>query len=331
MPNPKGNDKQEPKQSQESSAQPHPRDGHLRLPNYIVERLAKLRLNGTQWQILWAVWRHTLCWQQPGEWRNRPYPISIDDLVDDTGINEYQLKRELGHLIEMNIIHRDNTPGGRGHKPITAFNLDPHTWNVSLNGSEIATLKERVADMTPFTEQKGSGNATPTTPEIEEKGSELVTPSVADSLPFTNRSATLSVPKLKLPKETLNKHLNKQYIVIFDLWNSLNIIHHKKLVDEMRRALKSALGNYAQEEICQAIRNYAEIVESDDYFFKYRWTLKDFLRRGLEKFMDGEVARENYRIGGRYDRQPEKGVRPAPDQERLHPVKRIDGETGEEK
>ena len=73
---------------------PGPEDGHLRMPNWLVERLAKLRLNGTQWQILWAIWRRTLCWQQPGGWGNRPYPTGIEDLVSATDLNEYQVKRE---------------------------------------------------------------------------------------------------------------------------------------------------------------------------------------------------------------------------------------------
>ena len=179
------------------------------MPNSLVERLARLRLNGTQWQILWAVWRRTLCWQQPGQWRNRPWPIGTSELADACGINAQQVKREMGGLVKMNIIHRDNTPGGRGHKPITAFNLDPSTWNVSLNGSEIATLKERVTDMTPFTEQKGSESVTPTMEEVEEKGSELVTPSVADSLPFTDRSATLSEPSSKLLKKHKRNNIKK--------------------------------------------------------------------------------------------------------------------------
>jgi len=170
--------------SQESSAEPHPKDGHLRMPNNLVERLAKLRLTGTQWQILWGVWRHTLCWQQHGDWGNRPYPISIDDLVDDTAINEYQLKRGMSDLVEMNIILRDNTPGGRHHKAVTAFNLDPSTWKVPLKSSEIATL---------------------TGAEAQEKGSKFAPPFRAKMLPFPGKNATLSEAKPKL----LNKHLNK--------------------------------------------------------------------------------------------------------------------------
>lgn len=48
------------------------------------------------------------------------------------------------------------------------------------------------------------------------------------------------------------------------------------------------------ETIKQAISNYSVILKSDLYFFKYRWTLVDFLNRGLEKFLDLEAAKQNY-------------------------------------
>lgn len=185
---------------------PGPENGHLRMPNWLVERLARLRLNGTQWQILWAVWRRTLCWQEKGHWGNRPWPISTGDIAAAIDINLHQVKRGMSSLVDMNIILRDNTPGGRGHKPVTSFNLDPTTWKAPLNSSEIATLTERVTDVIPITEPKGSNIVTPTMEEVELKGSGLVPPSVADSLPFTDKSATLSVPNSKL----LNKHIKKQ-------------------------------------------------------------------------------------------------------------------------
>jgi phage replication O-like protein O len=206
------------------------------MPNWLVERLAKLRLNGTQWQILWAIWRRTLCWQQPGGWGNRPYPTGIEDLVSATDLNEYQVKRETSQLVKMNIILRESTRG-RGHKPLTAFNLDPSTWKVPQKGSEIATLSQRVAEEQPFATQKGSETATPIPEGFEKKGSGNATPWVADSLPFTNRSATFSEAKSKLPKKTLKKHYKETYIVVFDHWNSLGIIKHKKMTDRMRSAL----------------------------------------------------------------------------------------------
>jgi hypothetical protein len=109
--------------------------------------------------------------------------------------------------------------------------------------------------------------------------------------------------------------------VVFDHWNSLGIIKHKKMTDRMRSALKSALKNYTKEEICQAMSNYAEILHGVEYYWQYRWTFDEFLHRGLEKFMDAKVARQNYRIREeRRDERAEKGVRPKPRQERAKPI-----------
>ncbi len=183
---------------------PGPEDGHLRMPNGLVERLAQLRLNGTQWQILWAVWRRTLCWQQPGQWGNQPHPIGTPELADACRINAHQVKREMSSLVKMNIILRDNSPGGRGHKPITAFNLDPSTWKVPVNSSETATLNERVTDEIPIGEPKGSERVTLEMEETEPKGSESATEEGTNPLPFTSKSATLSLANSKLGKKQRN-------------------------------------------------------------------------------------------------------------------------------
>ncbi len=89
---------------------------------------------------------------------------------------------------------------------------------------------------------------------------------------------------------------NREYIYsLFNLWNEQKIIVHKKLTDDMKRAIDSALRDCSLEEVSQAIKNYAEILKGDQYRWTYSWTLKDFLKRGLEKFLDLEVARSNYR------------------------------------
>jgi hypothetical protein len=48
------------------------------------------------------------------------------------------------------------------------------------------------------------------------------------------------------------------------------------------------------DEIKDAIHNYDFILNSKEHWFNYRWTLKDFLQRGLEKFKDADVAYDNY-------------------------------------
>ena len=61
-------------------------------------------------------------------------------------------------------------------------------------------------------------------------------------------------------------------------------------------ALKAKLKDYTEEEIAQAITNYAKVLDGTEYFFKYRWTLKDFLNRGLEKFLQAARPLDNFRV-----------------------------------
>lgn len=121
-----------------------------------------------------------------------------------------------------------------------------------------------------------------------------ITPDWETKSPQTRKPTSLGTT---MPKETIKEPSKETYIVIFNHWNQQNIIVHKELTDDMCRAIGRALRNYGTEEVKSAISNYAEIVYGEEYFFKYKWTLKDFLRRGLEKFTDLEVAKTNYKEG----------------------------------
>lgn len=93
---------------------------------------------------------------------------------------------------------------------------------------------------------------------------------------------------------------------LFDLWNSLGLIKHRKLTGQMMRAVKATLRDFSAADVSQAMKNYATILHDDSCFFKYRWTLRDFLARGLEKFLDLEVALSNYRRDKGDKRLPRK-------------------------
>ena len=82
--------------------------------------------------------------------------------------------------------------------------------------------------------------------------------------------------------------------IILDHWNSKDIIRHRKLTDKIKRAINGALRSYSADEICAAIDNYTAILTDDKYYWSYRWTLQDFLQRGIEKFLDFKTAAQNY-------------------------------------
>jgi len=124
-----------------------------------------------------------------------------------------------------------------------------------------------------------------------------ITPDRETESPQTRKLASLETT---MPKETI-KETSKEsiYIGVFNHWNQQNIIIHKKLTDDMRNAIIRALRDYTNEETRAGISNYAEIVHGQEYYFTHKWTLKDFLKRGLEKFTDLEVAKSNYRKEGK--------------------------------
>ena len=134
--------------------------------------------------------------------------------------------------------------------------------------------------------------------ESSELGSKLAEQSTIEKLAESSTELAESSTKVsscavtQKKKETISKDNN---IVVFRLWNEQGIVQHRKLTTDTEGAIGRSLREFSLEEVCQAIRNYAEIVHSEEYYFKYRWTLKDFLKRGLEKFLDLGVAKSNYR------------------------------------
>ena len=100
------------------------------------------------------------------------------------------------------------------------------------------------------------------------------------------------------------------YIVIFDYWNSKKIIVHKKLTDKIKRKISGALDTHSPDELKKAIDNYHTVLTSDKYYWTYKWTLEDFLQRGLEKFLT-DACFENYKkdkgTSQQFAKAPNKG------------------------
>jgi len=97
--------------------------------------------------------------------------------------------------------------------------------------------------------------------------------------------------KDKISKDKISKD---KFKVIFDYWNKKQIIVHKDLDQQTESKINSILKNYDLKEIKQAIHNYWVILTGEEYWFKYKWTLKEFLQRGFEKFKDEDIAHGNY-------------------------------------
>lgn len=93
-----------------------------------------------------------------------------------------------------------------------------------------------------------------------------------------------------------NKKNNIINIAIFDFWNGKKITEHKKMTDDIERAISRVLKEYSQEDIERAISNYSSIFHSRSTYFKHKWTLLEFLSRknGLPVFLYKSI--DDYKI-----------------------------------
>ena len=113
--------------------------------------------------------------------------------------------------------------------------------------------------------------------------------------------------------------------VVFDFWNSLHIINHRDIT-RFKGTISARLKLYTVEELKEAMNNYHTIVMSPDYYFTYKWGLKEWLLRGLDSFMTENAPHDRYKkkYGSPYaveskiyDRQVEWGKASEPDRIKL--------------
>lgn len=73
---------------------------------------------------------------------------------------------------------------------------------------------------------------------------------------------------------------------IFNHYNSMNIVNHRELTEEIKKSIDKALKKYSVEELKIYISRYAKVIKDDRYFFDYKWSLKDLLDRknGISAF-----------------------------------------------
>lgn len=95
----------------------------------------------------------------------------------------------------------------------------------------------------------------------------------------------------EIPKETITK---ENIYSVFEFWNKKKITTHRS-IEKHKSSINAALGVYNEIEIKNAISNYSKILIEDTYYWTHRWTLKDFLQRGLERFVDENNPFENFK------------------------------------
>lgn len=84
------------------------------------------------------------------------------------------------------------------------------------------------------------------------------------------------------------------YTLIFCFWNEQKIVVHRKINSKDETAIRSALKEFEIEDILDAFELYKKVLNSANHYFTHKWPLRDFLNRGLRKFIPGADPLNNF-------------------------------------
>ncbi len=88
-------------------ANPAVKNGHLKIANELAEHLATVSISGSEWRIIWVVWRQTWGWEQ-GDRRKDWDWISTSQFEKKTGMKHANCIRELKSLVVKRILLKEN-------------------------------------------------------------------------------------------------------------------------------------------------------------------------------------------------------------------------------
>lgn len=176
---------------------------------------------------------------------------------------------------------------GYPHTP-TGFTLDEF---FTFTGQLKKTRKRRVGQLS-HVEITGWGEwnkAWDREVEADRKSSKRAQNTPDNVPPIPGRNTDETPTEVEVESEGEPEGFNT-YTPIVDTWlrNAPPLTHHRGSVirsKPYKLAIVRALRFYPEAEIVTAISNYATVLASPGHYFTHRWSLKDFLARGLDAFV----------------------------------------------
>jgi DNA-binding transcriptional ArsR family regulator len=192
----------------------------------------------------------------------------IDLLAEETELNERTVRRALDDLAEAGLIEREMRHKANGHRAGYVYSFP------------------RLADTLP-----GSQDGLP----------DALSGELPDPLPGQELDQEVQEQDLEEAIASSRSEREERVGKVVAAWkrDSPPLIEHRSSYFADRKttnAIERAFQTYPVEAVCNAIFNYSSVLGSDTYRWDYRWTIIDFLKRGLDRFVDEALPLDNFRI-----------------------------------
>lgn len=111
-------------------ANPQAENGHVDIANEIVEALARYRLSGQEWQVIWVILRKTWGWHKK---RDR---LSLGYIARMTLMKRPAVARAIKKLVNKGVIKKDNS-----YINIYMFNKNYETWKTVIKKDTLVSKR----------------------------------------------------------------------------------------------------------------------------------------------------------------------------------------------
>lgn len=235
-------------------ANPQKENGYTPVANEIMDAVIKNSFTATQLKII------LVCWRYMYGFSRKEAELSVSFISKATGISKRYVSQELKTLIDTNVIDVIKNPTYITSR-IVSFNKNYEQWQ---SRSTVPQLNE--------------------TSTVEPTQDTTVEP----------QFHTTGELEFHQDKQNIKQTLKQNIYSVFNHWNTKNIIVHKKLTDKIKRKISGSLEAYSVDDLKKAIDNYNIVLKGNEYYWSYKWTLEDFLQRGIEKFLT-DACFQNYK------------------------------------
>ena len=197
--------------------------------------------------------------------RSDPYP-GQQRLMADMGISERSVREYSAELVENGYLRKIR----RGQGATTVYRI---SWS-KLESMGLRPAKSAGLDRQNLPVKKDS---------VEERLNDVCRESAS--------ALSVSAP----PQESLLGNDHEAVMLAWLAEDALishrpNYFERRDVADEISRALR----RHGREGVIAAIKNYATVLGSDDHMWNHSWPCKEFLRRGLDRFVDESEPLRQY-------------------------------------
>jgi len=320
---------------------PQLEDGFTRIANEILEAIARTPLSDYESRCVHFLWRKTYGWQNPSGESKKVDVISRTQWAEGTGMPRRHVDRVLIRLTKRNIITKQIVYRGTRRVIIWGFQKRYREW---LSPKQV-TLQSQLSPNQVI----GEVSPKEVTDKAELSPKQVTSPIQPSPIQgrVSPKQVTISSPKQVYTKDrkdiptknkgvvstspttrTKSKPHQVQAGIFLDLVEereNITIINRGKAI----KAARSILSTYTEITAEKLYECYAWLRDNDSFLHdREPPAIISFMPDKFPAWLAGKL--QGIR-GERYGHQPGKGVRPKPNQGRVYPLKRINGETGEEK